>query len=101
MSGYPNGLIAFGPQANCTLDLCPLEWSIFQYQPSIGANAAFIAIFGLLLFLHLAQGVWYKAWGYMGCMLAGCILQIIGYAGRIMLHDNPFDFNAFLIQISE
>lgn len=101
MSTLPDGLISFGPLANCTLALCPVEWSVFQYRPSLAANAIFIAIFGVLLVAHLVQGVWYKTWSYMGCICAGCILQIIGYGGRIMLHDNPFDFNAFLMQISE
>lgn len=96
----PNGLIAFGSDANCTLDICPVEWSVFQYQPSIAANATFIAVFGTLMIVHLILGAWYRTWGYMACMAAGCILQIIGYAGRIMLHDNPFDFGPFLIQIS-
>lgn len=95
----PNGLIAFGSDANCTLDICPVEWSVFQYQPSIAANATFIAVFGTLMIVHLILGAWYRTWGYMACMAAGCILQIIGYAGRIMLHDNPFDFGPFLIQI--
>ncbi|KAL5394524.1 hypothetical protein PMIN04_007246 [Paraphaeosphaeria minitans] len=92
-------LIPFGPLANCTLALCPVEWSVFTYQPSIAANAALLAIFGLLLLVHAAQGINYRAWGYMGCMIAGCVLQIVGYVGRIMLHGNPFDFNAFLMQI--
>lgn len=99
MSQYPDGLIPFGPDANCTLELCPVEWSVFQYQPSIAANATFIAIFGLLMAIHVVQGAWYKTWGYMACMVSGCVLEIVGYVGRIMLHSNPFDFEAFLIQI--
>lgn len=34
-------------------------------------------------------------------MMTGCVLQIVGYVGRIMLHDNPFDFGPFLVQISK
>ena len=94
-------LIPFGPRANCTLDLCPLEWSVFRYLPSISANATFMAIFCLLLIAHLAQGVHYKAWAYMGCVAVGCGLELAGYAGRIMLHDNPFDFNEFLINLGK
>jgi succinate dehydrogenase/fumarate reductase cytochrome b subunit len=92
-------LIGFGPAANCTLDLCPLEWSVFRYLPSIPANTTFIAIFSLLLIAHLAQGIRYKSWVYMSCVVAGCGLELAGYAGRIMLHENPFDFNAFLINL--
>ena len=101
MATEQEGLIPFGPDANCTLELCPLEWSVFQYQPSIPANATLAAIFGLLLFVHLVQGIWFKTFGYMACMSVGCVLQIVGYVGRIMLHDNPFDFNALMMQISK
>lgn len=36
----------------------------------------------------------------MGCVVAGCVLQMVGYGGRIMLYGNPFGFDAFLMQIS-
>ncbi|KAL4880672.1 parasitic phase-specific protein PSP-1 [Aspergillus karnatakaensis] len=97
----PDGLISFGPDANCTLDLCPLESSILQYQPSIPANSLFVAIFGLPLVVNLVQGIYYRTWGYMASLLAGCILEIAGYVCRLILHDNPFDFIGFLLQISD
>ncbi|KAH6638426.1 parasitic phase-specific protein PSP-1 [Boeremia exigua] len=92
-------LISFGPLSNCTLELCDLEWSAFGYLPNIPANATFLAVFGLLLVLHLVQGVRYKEWAFMSCVIAGCCLEIAGYVGRIMLHANPFDFNAFLVNL--
>jgi hypothetical protein len=100
MSGYPDGLVPFGPRSNCTLDLCPIEWSVFQYRPSIGANATFIAIFALLLAVQIFQGIRYRTWGHTACVAAGNILQTLGYIGRILLHKNPFGFNEFLVQIS-
>ena len=30
-------------------------------------------------------------------MAAGLILEVIGYLGRILLHDNPFNFDSFLM----
>ncbi|KAL2870301.1 RTA1 domain-containing protein [Aspergillus lucknowensis] len=95
----PNGLIAFGPAANCTLELCPVEWSILQYRPSVPASAVFIAIFGLSLLLNVGQGIYHREWGYMVTLIAGCILEIVGYVGRLILYDNPFDFNGFILQI--
>ncbi|KAM0328171.1 hypothetical protein ACHAQA_005578 [Verticillium albo-atrum] len=92
-------LIPFGADANCTLELCPLEWSILRYQPSIAANTAFITLFAVAMILHAIQGIYYKTWTFACCMAAGCILEIIGYVGRLMLHDNPFSFEAFLMQI--
>ncbi|KAE8357495.1 parasitic phase-specific protein PSP-1 [Aspergillus caelatus] len=99
MSALPNGLITFGPSANCTLELCPLEASILQYQPSTAATAVAIAIFGLSLILNIGQGVYHQTWAFMACLVSGCILEIAGYIGRIIINGNPFDFNGFLMQI--
>lgn len=49
--------------------------------------------------LHIFQGIKMKTWGFMASMMAGCILEIIGYVGRLIIHDNPFDFIGFLLQI--
>lgn len=34
-------------------------------------------------------------------MLLGCASEIIGYIGRIMLWNNPFSFDAFMIDIGK
>ncbi|TQN68305.1 Sphingoid long-chain base transporter RSB1 [Colletotrichum shisoi] len=99
MSRLPDGLIAFGPRANCTLELCPIEWSVLRYQPSIPASGIFIALFALGLIVHAIQGVRWRTWGFMASMVAGCVLEIVGYVGRLFVHDNPFDFEGFLMQI--
>lgn len=96
----PNGLITFGPKANCTLEICPVKYSILQYQPSIPANAFFAAMFGLTMLIHLYQGIRGRTYGFATSMACGCILEILGYIGRIMLHNNPFTFIGFLLQIS-
>lgn len=95
---YP---IGFGPSANCKLGIpgCTLDISVFRYLPNVAANATFLAIFALLMVVHIAQGIRCKTWTYMGCIVAGCALELVGYVGRILLHDNPFDFNAFLINL--
>ncbi|KAF7537719.1 hypothetical protein G7Z17_g12794 [Cylindrodendrum hubeiense] len=98
-TGLPNGLISFGPSANCTLDLCPLEYSLLRYQPNVPSTIVFMVVFGLSTLAHTWQGVRTKTWGFMVSMISGCILEIIGYVGRMIIHDNPFDFNGFLMQI--
>lgn len=100
MSHLPNGLVAFGPNANCTLDLCPLEASILQYRPSLPANGTFLAVFAILLIGHVVQGVRTRSWGFMASIISGCVLEIAGYVGRLLIHNNPFDFSGFLMQIS-
>ena len=37
----------------------------------------------------------------MAAMVAGCVCDIIGYGGRIMLYKNPFLFTGFLVQITK
>ncbi|CAG8264881.1 unnamed protein product [Penicillium olsonii] len=100
MPGLPDGLISFGPGANCTLDLCPLEASILRYQPSLPATYAPIAIFAISLLWNVFNGTYNCSWGFMASLIGGCILEIVGYVGRIIIHDNPFDFNGFIMQIS-
>ncbi|KAF6836622.1 parasitic phase-specific protein psp-1 [Colletotrichum musicola] len=95
----PNGLRTFGPKANCTLEMCPLQASLLQYQPSIPVNSTFIALFALAAIIHAIQGFRAKTWGFMSSMIGGCLIEIVGYVGRLILHDNPFSFGGFLIQI--
>lgn len=97
----PNGLRTFGPKANCTLEICPLQASLLQYQPSIPVNGTFIALFALAAIIHAVQGFRAKTWGFMSSMIGGCLIEIVGYVGRLILHDNPFSFGGFLIQISK
>ena len=96
----PDGLIAYGPDANCTLAICPLDKSVLEYRPKLAASSVYIALFAISMILHIAQGIFYGTWTYMSLMVIGCLSDIIGYAGRIVLRNNPFSFNGFLIQIS-
>ncbi|KAI4177483.1 MAG: hypothetical protein LQ343_000464 [Gyalolechia ehrenbergii] len=34
--------IVYGPEANCTLALCPVQLSVYQYQPTLAGNIAFL-----------------------------------------------------------
>lgn len=78
---------------------CPVERSIYGYYPSLPANAFLAAWFALLFFPNIVFGIYYKAWTYMIALFLGCVVEAIGYAGRIMLHNNPFDAAGFQIQI--
>ncbi|KFY80200.1 hypothetical protein V499_00957 [Pseudogymnoascus sp. VKM F-103] len=92
-------LVSFGPDANCTLALCPVEASLQGYRPAFGVQIAFIALFGVSMLIHLAQGIRYHTWFFASMMAIGCIGEIIGYGGRVMLYQNPFSFNGFIIEI--
>lgn len=108
MATTPQGNIGFGPDANCTLALCDISYSSFQYRPSLPANAIFLTLFAISGLLHLAQGfyaarhhVYSRQWFYSIAMFLGCLTEVIGYVGRILLWKNPFDFTYFLINVSK
>jgi hypothetical protein len=93
-------IVPFGPHATCNLELCPIEYSIFQYRPSLAANTTFIILYFILLLVHLCLGLRLRSFWFMSCMIAGCVSNIIGYGARVLLWTNPFSFAGFLIQIS-
>jgi hypothetical protein len=102
----PNGYVGFGALSNCTLSLCDIKYSVFEYRPSLTANSLFTALFILSGVVHLFQGfhAWKSRrystqWFYCWAMVLGCVTEIVGYIGRILLHSDPFSFDYFLIQI--
>ncbi|KAL0932054.1 parasitic phase-specific protein psp-1 [Colletotrichum truncatum] len=103
MSGPPPPLppyaINFGPDANCTLEICDIQYSLFKYRPSLPVNALFLALFAIAAIIHIFLGIRWRSWWFMSCIVAGCVLEIIGYVGRILLHNNPFAFVPFMLQI--
>ncbi|KAF2493926.1 RTA1 domain protein [Lophium mytilinum] len=80
----------------CTLDTCPMYLANFTYVPNLAGNVLYAAIFGIILVAQIYLGIRKRTWGYLAGMFGGLILEIIGYAGRIQLHFNPFPFDPFL-----
>ena len=93
--------VVYGPDANCTLALCPPELSVYQYRPSLAANVCFLLFFAIAGLIHLVIGLKWRSWFFVGCMSCGCICEIVGYGGRLWLWQNPFSFQGFLMQISK
>jgi hypothetical protein len=78
---------------------CPVEGTIYGYYPSLGWNAAYAGLFGLALVIHIILGIRYKTWSYCIAMSLGCIGEVVGYIGRVMMWDNPFSEAGFQMQI--
>ncbi|KAF7593756.1 hypothetical protein BBP40_010932 [Aspergillus hancockii] len=90
-------------RATCTLGTCPLALANVRYVPSLGGNATYLALFMILLASQCYLGIKHKTWGFMGGMLGGLMLEIIGYGARIGMHYNPFNtvcFFAYLITLT-
>ncbi|KAF2167825.1 hypothetical protein M409DRAFT_21972 [Zasmidium cellare ATCC 36951] len=78
---------------------CPVEFSVLEYRPSLGANAFFLAIFALCAILQLIFGIKWKTWTFCFALTCGCILEFVGYIGRVLLWKNPYNTEGFEIQI--
>lgn len=81
----------------CTIDTCPLSEAPIAYLPTVPGNAVYLAIFAILLLAQAFLGVRHKTWGFMVGMIGGNFLEVLGYAARIVLSDNPFNFDMFLM----
>ncbi|CAD6566894.1 MAG: hypothetical protein ASARMPRED_000182 [Alectoria sarmentosa] len=87
-------------RAACTLQTCPIKQSYYAYRPSLSTNAAFLALFSFSLCFFLLQAALSRRFiGFTVAMVSGCILEVLGYIGRIMSWYNPFNQNGFLMQI--
>lgn len=88
------------PEKQCTYATCSVkEDGEIEYIPNLIGNTAYAAIFLLILILQIFFGVKYKTWGFLVGMVCGLGLEITGYAGRILLHDNVFQEDYFIIYL--
>ena len=87
------------PDELCTLATCTLEQAHFRYIPTLAGNALLLAIFAFLIIPQVGLGIKYKTWGFMGAMLGGLLLEIIGYVARVQMHANPFSQDPFLMYV--
>jgi hypothetical protein len=99
--GVPPYVKVFGPGANCTLAICPVEMTVYGYRPSLAANITFLVLFVISAALHTYLGWRWKTWFFTSCMILGAVNAVVGYVGRIAMYYNPFSFTAFMLQISE
>ena len=98
---HVNGSTYFagGDEANCTLTYCPVEVSVYGYRASLPFSSILIALYALCLVAQLVMGYMYKTWGFMAAMALGCLTEILGYVGRIMMWKNPWNDGGFIMQI--
>lgn len=91
LSGLPQLL----PRESCHSinATCQVSKSFYGYTPALGPDVALLVIFGLTLVAHSVQGIYHRAWGTLFAMGWGCICEVLGYAGRLMMHPNAFNLN--------
>ncbi|CAH0023260.1 unnamed protein product [Clonostachys rhizophaga] len=49
--------------------------------------------------VQLYFGIRCKTWSYLVAMVLGLVTEGVGYIGRLQLHNDPFNFNYFLVYL--
>ncbi|PGH03029.1 hypothetical protein GX51_04347 [Blastomyces parvus] len=84
----------------CTFEICDIENSYYGYRPTRSANIAFAVIFGASFAAYVLQAFFSKRFlGFSIAMTLGTLCELIGYIGRILMYNNPWAQNPFMIQI--
>jgi hypothetical protein len=78
---------------------CPVEATTYGYYPSLGPNATLLAVFAILLVAQAVIGLLKRVYWYSGAIAAGCLLEMLGYVGRLLMHENPWSDFAMRLQI--
>ncbi|KAI0471308.1 RTA1 like protein-domain-containing protein [Xylaria cf. heliscus] len=58
-------------------------------RPSLTANVVFLALFAVLIPVALVLGVKYKSLAFAIPIATGLVLEVLGYIGRLLLHNEP------------
>lgn len=61
---------------------------------NLEGNSFFLAFYALFILPQVYLGLRHKTWGFLFGMFAGLLLEIIGYAGRVLMH---YGHDAFLM----
>ncbi|CAI4210917.1 unnamed protein product [Parascedosporium putredinis] len=78
---------------------CPVEATVLGYAPNMGASIFFAIAFGLAAVATIGIGIWKRTWTFTAAVGLGAVLETMGYAGRAILSKNPWDKDAFQMQI--
>jgi len=66
-----------------------VENTIYGYYPSLGFNSFFVAFFAVCAFVQIYLGWKAKTYFYAWALVLGCLGEVTGYIGRIIMHGNP------------
>jgi len=69
---------------------CPSDGSSLGYAPNMAASIIFMVLFGISFIGHAVLGWKYKTWTFLGAMLLGSSAEVVGYLGRVFMHENPY-----------
>lgn len=78
---------------------CPVSATTYGYYPNLGGNIFFTILFGLCGVSQIYFSLRFKSYTFAVALIVGTLLEMAGYIGRILMHNNPWDSGAFKLQI--
>ncbi|KAL2023298.1 hypothetical protein VTK56DRAFT_3036 [Thermocarpiscus australiensis] len=99
MSSLPKGFHPSYETCSEVTQFCPVQATTLGYYPNRGVNIFLATAYGLAAVVTIAIGIWKRTWGFSTAVAAGCALECVGYVGRALLSRNPWDGDAFKMQI--
>ena len=79
---------------DCTPN-CPTGTAFLTYLPSVPGNAFVLAAFALLVPLTFFLGIRFRTPVFSAVLATGLLLELMGFAGRLMLHADVASQTAF------
>lgn len=78
---------------------CPVEATTYGYRPDFAGNTFFTVFFGVCGLFQLGFGLYFQSWTFFVAMTVGAFMEMAGYVGRLLLHENPWSQSGFKLQI--
>ncbi|KAJ5519754.1 hypothetical protein N7463_000207 [Penicillium fimorum] len=78
---------------------CPVEGTIYGYAPGTVFSVEFCIIFGVCSMIQIGQIIKWRLWSFSIAVVLGSSTEVIGYFGRILLHNNPYSPAGFKTQL--
>lgn len=78
---------------------CPVVATTYGYRPVLSANILLLVIFGLTTIAQVVLGLKFRLRAFLAVTTIGCLLEALGYVGRIMMNSNPWSPSGFKLQI--
>jgi hypothetical protein len=85
---------------HCTRDTCPVTDGYLSYQPSLEASVFMLAAFSILVPINCLLGKRYRSPLYATPIVAGLLLELVGYAGRLLLRRDVADTTYFAMYLA-
>lgn len=78
---------------------CPVEATTYGYTPSLPPNTILLVVFAIVVCAQIVLGYHTKVFAYSIVVAIGALLETIGYVGRVIMHNNPWNDTGMRMQI--